>query len=381
MTTIPKKPKVAKLKQPDPVLFESNLTDTGNAECLIAFYGDELRHCRHIKQWLHWDGVRWRPDALPIARRYAGDIARRRADAAIWHDKPDAAMRWARQSENNSKLVSTLEVAANLEPITTIIEEYDTDPMLFACQNVYLDLDSGQSMDPNPARNVTKQAGCKYDPTATCPRWLQFLQEVFVDPDVIQYIQRLVGYALTGDMREQKIWFCHGGGANGKNVFYKTILAFLGEYGDAANFSTFAADRRNDRGDDLAALRGLRLVVVSEINENKYLDEALVKSITGLDSIRCRHLYGNEFVYKPTFKIWIMLNHLPRIKGTDNGIWRRIVVIPFDQTFEESQQDDQLENKLLQELPGILNWAIEGLYQWRDKGLKNMQKISAKDTQ
>lgn len=370
-TPTTKTPRVNKTKQPDPVLSDSNLTDTGNAECLIALYGDQLRHCRHTKQWLYWDSIRWRPDADPIANRCVINIARQRAIAAPWHDKPEAAFRWAKQSENANKVESTLRIAKNLEPITTVIEDYDTDPMLLACKNVYINLTSGQSMQPDPTLHITKQAGCKYDPTAICPRWLQFLQEVFVDHDLIQYIQRCVGYLLTGDMREQKIWFCHGSGANGKTIFYKTITAMLGEYAQIADFATFDADRRNDKTNDLAALRGARFIAISEINENKSLDEARVKSITGLDEIRCRFLHSNEFVYKPTFKIWIMLNHLPRIRGTDNGIWRRIQIIPFTQTFGESEQDGTLLASLHNELSGILNWALEGLRLWRDQGLKN----------
>jgi putative DNA primase/helicase len=378
MSNSVKTPRVNKIKQPDPVLFESNLTDTGNAECLIAFHGDQLRHCRHTKQWMHWDGVRWRPDADPIANRFVINIARQRAIAAPWHDKPEAALRWAKQSENASKVESTLRIAKNLEPITTVIEDYDTDPMLLACKNVYINLTSGQSMQPDPTLHITKQAGCKYDPTATCPRWLQFLQEVFVEHEVIQYIQRCVGYLLTGDMREQKIWFCHGSGANGKTIFYKTIIAMLGEYAQIADFVTFDADRRSDKTNDLAALRGARFIAISEINENKSLDEARIKSVTGLDEIRCRFLHSNEFVYKPTFKIWIMLNHLPRIRGTDNGIWRRIQVIPFTQTFEGAQDDKTLLETLQgSELSGILNWALEGLREWRSQGLNPPQSIVA----
>ncbi len=185
---------------------------------------------------------------------------------------------------------------------------------------------------------------------------------------MIAFVQRAVGYSLTGDTREQALFLGYGHGANGKSVFLEVLTALLGEYAANASFDTFDAGRRNESTNDLAALKGKRFVTVIESDEDRRLAEARVKAVTGQDLITCRFLYCEPFSYRPQFKLWMAMNHKPVISGTDNGIWRRIKLIPFTQTFE-GRADKTLATKLRAELPGILNWALEGLRAWQRDGL------------
>jgi putative DNA primase/helicase len=185
---------------------------------------------------------------------------------------------------------------------------------------------------------------------------------------VIGYIQRAVGYCLTADMREQKVFLLHGGGANGKSVFLDVLTKLMGDYAGNASFETFDANRRSENTNDLAALRGKRLITVIETEDGKRLAEARIKSVTGQDPVTCRFLYAEPFTYYPTYKIWLAMNHLPAIRGTDKGIWRRIQLIPFTQDFS-GHEDKTLSTTLRSELDGILQWALEGLRQWWIRGL------------
>lgn len=368
-------------QQPDPVLFESHLTDAGNMECFVALYGDKFRHCRYIKKWIHWDGVRWKVGANPEAIQAGLSVIRERGKASIWHNEPPKAARWAKTSENASRLNAMLQLAGNFPPITTSIDQFDTDPMLLGTVNVYIDLASGQAQDPEPTKNVTMQIGCSYDPAATCPRWEQFLNEIFEgDHEVIKYIQRVVGYVLTGDMREQKMWIFYGPTAgNGKSTFLDVIALLMGDYGATAAFTTFDGDRHSEKTNDLANLRGKRFISISETDEGKRLDESRVKSVTGYkDKVRCRKMYEEEIEYIPTYKLFLAVNHLPIIRGMDNGIWRRIQVVPFNRSFTNSPNatpDKTLPSQLETELSGILNWALEGLREWHSQGLNPPQSI------
>jgi putative DNA primase/helicase len=357
------------------ILLDANLSDAGNAECLAALYPDALRfdHTRRRSNgWLAWSGQRWQIDSAGIAQRFALLTVRNRYQAAVHEQNFDRRKRLtthAVTSENANRLRALLELAQTERTYATRIDMYDQDPMLATAINGTLELRT-RRLRPADARDmITMQLGTHYDATAVCPRWEAFLREVFAgDQDLISYIQRAVGYSLTGDTSEQKLFLCHGQGANGKSVFLGTLQALFGEYAATASFHTFDAEKRSEATNDLAMLRARRLVTIIETNDDRRLDEAKVKQVTGGDPITCRFLYGEFFSYTPTFKIWMAMNYKPGIRGTDRGIWRRIALIPFDQSFEATM-DRQLGAKLLHELPGILNWALAGLAAWHATGL------------
>jgi putative DNA primase/helicase len=354
-------------------LLNARRSDTGNAECLAQIFGDDLRYCHTRKKWLVWDVSRWAIDEGGVVA-YCDMIevvrARYRACEAIPDlDQRKKAAGWCVGCESTSKLEAALRTAAKLSVIRTTIERWDGNQLIAAALGATIDLRAVVHRAVRREDYLTMQLGAAYDPEALCPRWIQFLDEVFLgNAELIAYVQRAVGYCLTGDTREQKLFLCHGTGANGKSVFLEILSALLGDYAANASFETFDANRRSESSNDLAMLRGKRLVTVIETEEGKRLAEARVKSVTGQDLITCRFLYGEYFSYRPTYKIWLAMNHLPIIRGTDKGIWRRIELIPFKGDFE-GQEDKTLAEALRGELDGILQWALEGLRQWWVRGL------------
>lgn len=354
------------------LLLAANRSDEGNAECLEQIAGTDLRYCHTRQKWLAWDGSRWAIDETGASRRAMVTTVRARFMAAV--GIPDTTQRakftaWCIGAENNGKVESSLKAAISRPAFATVIDQWDADPMLAAARGATIDLRAVVHRAVDRADYLTMRLGAQYDPEATCPRWLQFLDEVFAgNVELIAFVQRAVGYCLTGDVREQKIFLLHGAGANGKSTFLKVLMDLLGTYADNASFETFDANRRNEASNDLAKLRGKRFVTVIETEEGKRLAEAKVKSVTGSDMITCRFLYAEYFSYYPTYKIWLAMNHLPAIRGTDNGIWRRILLIPFAQNFI-GREDKTLQETLDGELDGILQWALEGLRQWHTRGL------------
>lgn len=356
-------------------LREHNLTDAGNAECMAMLHGDKLRYIHQAKKWYRWGDGYWQEDRDNEAYRLMLATVRARFKAGASIDGEKEAERKKKfaahtiKSENTRGIRDGLASAANLQPFSSTIEQYDCDPYLANAGGVTIDYRTSATRDAKREDYMTLRLGATYDPAATCPRWLQFLHEVFAgDQDVIAFIRRAVGYSLTGDTREDVMFLCHGKGANGKSTFLNVLGKLSGDYAGSTSFNTFDADRRNEASNDLAALRGKRLVTIVETDEDRRLAEARVKAVTGRDPITCRFLFQEYFTYRPTFKIWLAMNHKPNITGTDDGIWRRILLIPFTQSFKD-KPNKQLESQLADELPGILNWALAGLQEWAREGL------------
>jgi putative DNA primase/helicase len=377
-----KEPELFPLKPPPEWLKDKELvrwlinraqTDAGNAERFVRLFKDDLRYCKSRKKWLTWDGHIWKVDEGGVADR--GAIITARATYLAAASVNNKTIRgnletWANSSESKARRNAMLNTAMNLKPVETVIYDYDRDQWLAAVENGTLDLATGEFREARREDYISMQFNVEYDSLANAPRWETFLKEIFAgDEELISWVQRAVGYSLTGDTREQVMFMLFGGGANGKSVFLEIISFLLGDYSANTPFSTFEASKRNEASNDLAALKGKRLVTAIETNEDRRLDEARVKSVTGQDEITARFLFQEFFTFRPAFKIWMAVNHKPIVKGTDRGIWRRIRLVPFTQNFEGQKADRGLTSKLKAELPGILNWALEGLRQWREKGL------------
>jgi putative DNA primase/helicase len=356
-------------------------TDTGNAEAFQMLYSHRFRYHHSRKRWMVWNGLHWVPDADGEAERAAIDTARWRV-TAVWLGWPAAADKEdrrkivedsekAREGESVRGIKATLEVAKNLRKITTVEKDYDRDPFLLTVGNGTLNLRSGELKPADPVDLITHGPPIVYDPSAKCERWHQFLDEIFAgDSALIEFIQRAVGYSLTGDTQEQCLFILHGNGANGKSTFVETFRKLLGSHATTTGFSTFMVQRNvGAPRDDIASLVGARLVITSEAGQGTTFDEATVKLVTGQDAVSCRHLYGSFFEYVPQFKIWITTNYKPTIHGSDDAIWRRIRLIPFNQQFKGNKRDAQLPEKLKRELPGILAWAVQGCLDWQRDGL------------
>jgi len=212
---------------------------------------------------------------------------------------------------------------------------------------------------------ITRKSPVAYEPAATCPRWEAFLARVLGgNLELIAFMQRAVGYSLTGHTGEQVLLMLFGDGANGKSTLIETIRAICGDYATQADFTSFV--KRNGEGprNDLARLEGARFVAAVEADAGKPLSETTLKQITGGDVITARYLFHEYFEFTPRFKLWLACNHAPNISGTDEGIWRRIRLVPFETTIPESERDPDLVAKLKHELPGILAWAVRGAMDW-----------------
>jgi putative DNA primase/helicase len=373
-------------------------TDLGNAERLRNRHGRDLRYC--LRRWLIWDGKSWREDvteevvrlAMETVRSIYGESAditslvselRTRMVGASKDEQKDlserikrateeaeAAQSWARKSEKASSIKAIPELAKALSDIAISPEILNRDLWLFNCPNGTIELRTGELRTHRREDYISQVCHVEYDAAAKCPRWEQFLSEVFNgNPDLTEFIQRAVGYSLTGDVREECLFLLHGLGRNGKGVFLNTLASVFGDYGTTTDFSTFV-DTHNKNGprDDVAHMRGRRFVQSQEAREGCRLDESLVKWLTGGDLLRARLLYENSYEFRPTHKLWLAANHKPIVRGTDPAIWSRIKLVPFEVSFA-GREDRTLKQRLLGELPGILAWAVEGCIRWQEDGL------------
>lgn len=351
------------------------LTDLGNAERLVAAHGEDLRYCHPWRSWLSWDGKRWNLDDTGAVERRAKDTVRsmyhRLADIENREDAR-SLFKWAQKSESSGAARSMLSLAESEPGIPVRPGDLDLDPWLLNVANGTLDLRTGKLRPHRRADYFTKLSPVAYDPDAQCPQWLRFLGHTFAgDAELIEFVRRAIGYSLTGLTREQCLFLCHGPGRNGKSTFLKTVAAVLGEdYAQQAPAETLLT--RDNRGatNDIARLRGARLVTAVETPEGRRLDENLAKQLTGGDKITARELYKEFFEFTPVLKLWIATNHRPEIRGTDLAIWRRIRLIPFEVIIAEEETDEDLGEKLLTELPGILAWAVAGCLAWQADGLR-----------
>ncbi len=350
------------------------LTEMGNSERFVSQHGEDVRYCFDWRAWLAWDGTRWKRDAGAEVRQLAKETVRTiYAEAGKYVTEPQrvAAANWAKKSESAAAVENMLRLAQSEKGIPISPDQLDADRWLLNVRNGTVNLKTGELQPHRREDLITKLAPVDFDPTATCPRWERFLSEVFEPhPDVIPFIQRAVGYSLTGETREECLFLLHGVGRNGKGTFLKTLTLKLGDYAGTADFSAFV-QRRDEAGprDDIANMKGKRLVSAQESREGAALAESLIKWLTGGDLVRARRLYENSSEFDPTWKIWLASNHRPIIRGTDPAIWSRIKLIPFAVVFD-GREDKRLKAVLQDELPGILNWAIEGCLRWQDEGLE-----------
>jgi putative DNA primase/helicase len=354
---------------------EFRLTDIGNAERLIHQFGRDIRYVPVWKSWLVWDSRRWLEDETKQIERFAKACVRSMlADLRsplFPAEHKDALRAHAYKSESNKSINAMIARASAEEGVAIAHTELDRDPWVLTVENGELDLHTAQLRDHRRESLSTKYVPIRWDPEARCDRWEQFLRRVLGgNQELISFVQRAVGYSLTGLTVEQCLFFLYGSGQNGKSTFLEIMRAVSGEYAMQADFTTFL-ERRGDQGprDDIARLLGARVVTSSEVGENKRLNESLVKALTGGDTVAARRLYSKAFEFEPAFKLWLAANHKPMISGTDLGIWRRIRLIPFTVEIPAEERDETLKDALKAELPGILAWAVAGCRLWQQHGL------------
>lgn len=352
-----------------------NLTDYGNAERLVYYYGDIIRYCEPMKSWFIWDGKRWNRDTTIKIERLAKDTTRRiYAEASLCGGESvrKSIADHAKRSEAHNRIRGMVEMAKSEIEVVINPNDFDNDPYLLNCINGTLNLKTGKLQQHRKEDNITKLANVAFDHTARCPRWETFMDEIFLsNEDVIRYVQYALGYSMSGSTDEQCMFVCYGVGQNGKSKMLDTNRYIMGDYGQGVEASTFEDVKRSggQAREDIASLKNIRFISSIETGQGHRIAESLIKQMTGDATIRARFLYQNSFEFNQTYKIWLATNHKPVIQGTDDGIWRRIRLIPFEFKVTERNKDPKLYEKLIAEAPGILNWMLEGCLAWQTCGL------------
>lgn len=349
------------------------LTDLRLAEYFINLYQKSLRYWHDAGKWVDYDGKRWTTNSPGGPHKYIKPMLKALHEfAASIHDAAtkEDFLKNLHKRESMSGHNSLISMAEKQPQACIETKKLDQNIWLLNCLNGTINLKSGTIQPHRYDDYITKIVNIEFDPSATCPEFMKFISQILDnDVELISYMQRWFGYCLTGSVAEQVFHIWHGNGSNGKGVLANILGDLLGEYDVAVN--SFLLIQRNSGGGDnntlseLAKLPGKRVARISEIEQNARLAEALIKNMTGGDPITCRALYLNPIEFEPMFKIILSCNHLPQVRGTDYGIWRRIHKVPFSVTIPKEEQDQNLTVKLRGELPGILNWAIAGCMAWQ----------------
>ena len=381
----------------------SPCTHLANSYRIQHYYRGNIQYALGLG-WMIWTGQFWKPDSTndgSVATGFINGLSRfiARESAEISHqasseqqedrrkslmERAELLLKWAIQSENERTIAAGLKLSKY-----ALLIEYsalNTNPWLFNVQNGTIDLLSGNLQPHNSLDLITFISPVAFDAHAQCPTWEKFLSEVFSgDLDMVKFIQRAIGWSLTGVVKERALFFLFGDtGKNGKSTLVETIMKLMGicgegnyGYGRKVTADTFMRSKNHEDNQRKATtLAGPRFICTSEVDEEHRLNEQLIKDITGGDTIEARKLYQEAFTFTPQFKPWMYGNHKPEIRGTDDAIWSRVRLIPFEVSFQ-GREDLHLLDKLQGELPGILNWAIQGCLDWQRGGLRPPLKVQA----
>lgn len=372
-------PKTLEQRPPDTKWFE--LTELGNAEHLVHRHGRDLRYCHQWGKWLVWNERAWSTDETGEVERRAKETIRSKYAQASQIQSPEsrtALAGFARSSESYRSLVAMLKHAASEPGIPVVAEEMNADPWLLPVQNATIDLRNGTAREHRRKDLCTGYVDVLWDPAAECPRWKQFLLDGMAgNVELVEFLQRAIGYTLTGDTREQVLFFLIGAGSNGKSTFIRVLQRLLGYLACQAAPGLLLLKRNDTHPTEQADLFGKRLVVATEIGEGRSFAEETIKQLTGEDKIRARRMREDFWEFDPQHKIWVSANHKPTVRGTDYAIWRRLLLVPFDVVFGPDRKDPTLFRRLSNELPGILHWAVAGTQKWLANGLNPPRAVLA----
>jgi putative DNA primase/helicase len=344
-------------------------SDYTNALAFVRDHGHNLRYCYPWNAWLVWTGTHWQRDTSGEVMRLAKQTVKRlaRQIESLEETPAKALMAHIKASLSTAKLKAMIENAQSEPGIAVQPDQLDADPWLLNCTNGTLDLRTGALRPHLQEDMLTRCLPIAYDPEARCPGWIAFLENAMGgDAALIVFLQRALGYSLTGSTREQCFFLLHGPTKTGKSTFVNMAKAVLGPYATQAETSTFLHKDRETVRNDLADLAGMRLVSAIETDEGKRLAEALIKQLTGgTDTVKARFSFEEYFEYRPQFKVFLATNHLPKITAQDDAIWERVHRVPFLVQIPKEARDKQLEDKLRSELPGILAWMVRGCLAWQ----------------
>lgn len=364
---------------PENLDMDFKLTDVGNAERFVSMFKDDVKYCAVFKKWFVWNGKYWEQDNGTIFE-YAIHCIRsiyNYADMLPESDRRKALIQHALRSESGNRVKLLLSLASGMRGIEINPEDFDANPWLINCQNGTVNLKTGKMQPFNKNDFITRICSVTYNKDCRTPLWNSLLETITNgNRDTIRYMQKALGYALTGDTSEQAMFVLYGTGSNGKSTFLNTFSAVMNTYAQSASAETFMHKSNENVNNDVARLKGARFVTAIEMEENKRLSEARIKSMTGGDKLVSRFLYGEFFEYTPQFKVFLAANHKPVIRDTTNSIWRRIKLMPFENIFTEENRDKHFAEKIMKnEMPGILAWAVEGCLLWQSEGLQDPLEV------
>ena len=365
VTTLPREPR------PSGGPAEILDSDMANARRLAERHGLDIRYTPE-RGFLVWDGRRWSVDERNIRiQALAKDTARAIFDEIECAADQAAMFRHARRSQSKNAIEAMITLVRSEAGISARLVDFDADPWLLSVANGTLDLRTGRLRPHAHEDLITRIVDVKYEPNADCELWDGFLWRITgQNEELYAYLQRLVGYLLTGLTTEQVLHFLFGLGANGKSTFCEIIESLLGDYAIVVSPEMVMQKRHGGIPNDVARLRGVRVAMMNETSQGARFNEAKLKDLTGGDTLNARFLHQEFFDFSPTHKLVIRGNHKPAIAGTDPGIWRRLRLVPFTVQIPTDEQDHRLLEKLRAELPGILRWAVTGCMQWQAIGLK-----------
>lgn len=353
-------------------------TELGYAHRLIHVYGDRLRYVPAWRKWLVWNGSHWEKDDTGQANRWAKVIARRLTVDAMSiqdADKRKAALNLARRGESSAGVSGALTLASTEDSIATTPDDLDADPFLLNVANGTVDLRTGELRPHNPTDLLTKITTAAYRPDATGPEWDRFLEKVQPDKDMRSFLARLVGHGLEGRVVVHILPIFYGAGANGKGTFINAVLHALGDYADAADPDLLTARTFDAHPTGVADLFGLRLAVLHEGDAGRRLAEGTVKRLTGGDRVKARRMREDFWAFDPSHTFLMLTNHKPLVQGTDEGIWRRLRLVPWDVVVPASERDEELGDRLAMEADAILAWLVAGYRDWHEHGLDEPEPV------
>ncbi|NBX03151.1 MAG: hypothetical protein EBR02_03625 [Alphaproteobacteria bacterium] len=341
-------------------------TDSKQSDIFAEKYRPVARYCHEDRYWLVWDGTHWTPDLSSNLLVLAEESIKTQMQEFSQTHHHEEAKKFV-TCLSTGRLRSIGELAKSKMAIKK--SEFNPDPWLFNCKNGVINLRTGELLKHSPEYFQCSVANVDYDQNAKCPQFVEFTRQIMLGDDaMISYLQRAMGYTLTGLTEEHCFFFLMGGGRNGKTTLLRIMSYIWSKYSQTVAAKTLMVQRFEQTPSDIAQLEGKRFAQCSETDAMQSLNEARIKSLTGGDEVQARRRYSDEHSFTPQFKLWVATNTMPKISGTDEGIWRRIHKIPFNLNLTPEQVDRELEAKLTQEASGILNWLLEGCMQWQKMG-------------
>jgi putative DNA primase/helicase len=357
----------------------------GNGKRFVEQHGSNVRYVRSWGKWLYWSGTVWTEEgAYDHVMRMAMQTARSLANEAYKLEDDDARKRMlahAKRSGDVRALKGMLEAAQSEETVAAEPKKFDQRPWLLSAKNGTINLQTGELLPHSADTFITKAIEVNYDSGATLPLWDEFLQRMVPDETLRDYLQRAIGWTITGDKGEEKLFFVYGPTSSGKSTFLEALQAVLGPYATAADFKMFL-ERKNDNAPhpDLARHVGSRMIVAQEVNENRRFDTAGMKVMVSCNPMVAKRLYKDPFEFVPQWKVWLAANSQPRVDTDDAAAWRRIKVIPFTVSLPAAERKKEVKATLANDpraRAAILAWAVKGCLLWQQHGLDDVEPVTA----